>query len=118
LPGDHVDLLPGGIYMASRGGQRAGLPFAAALMTARTFASGKKHGEIPCRGQGPVAGLAAGLEHGPHGICGRSAPDSSAVLPDVHADRHVRLGAGAVVEVGGEGGVAAAAYFPAQRRVG
>jgi hypothetical protein len=27
-------------------------------------------------------------------------------------------GAGAVVEVGGEGGVAASAYFPAQRRVG
>ena len=41
MPGDHVDLLPGGICMASRGCQRAGLPLAAALMTARTFASGK-----------------------------------------------------------------------------
>ncbi len=32
--------------------------------------------------------------------------------------RAVRSGAGAVVEVGGEGGVAASAHFPAQRRVG
>ena len=32
--------------------------------------------------------------------------------------RAVLSGAGAVVEVGGEGGVAASAHFPAQRRVG
>ena len=49
---------------------------------------GEEHGEIPRRGQSPVAGLAAELASCPHGILGRPAPDSSAVLPDVHADRH------------------------------
>src|SRR6266496_1334104 len=48
----------------------------------------EEHGEIPRRGQSPVAGLAAELASCPHGILGRPAPDSSAVLPDVHADRH------------------------------
>jgi hypothetical protein len=48
----------------------------------------EKHGEIPRRGQSPVAGLAAELASCPHGIDGRPAPDSGAVLPDVHADRH------------------------------
>jgi hypothetical protein len=48
----------------------------------------EEHGEIPRRGQSPVAGLASELESCPHGILGRPAPDSSAVLPDVHADRH------------------------------
>src|SRR5690242_4038309 len=48
----------------------------------------EEHGEIPRRGQSLVAGLAAELASCPHGILGRPAPDSSAVLPDVHADRH------------------------------
>src|ERR1700740_682725 len=48
----------------------------------------EEHGEIPRRGQGPVAGLAAELASRPRGIHGRPAPDSGAVLPDVHADRH------------------------------
>jgi len=48
----------------------------------------EEHGEIPRRGQSPAAGLAAELASCPHGIRGRPAPDSSAVLPDVHADRH------------------------------
>jgi hypothetical protein len=48
----------------------------------------KEHRETPRRSQGPVAGLAAELASFPHGIRGRPAPDSSAVLPDVHADRH------------------------------
>jgi hypothetical protein len=47
----------------------------------------EKHGEIPRRGHSPVAGLAAELASYPHGILSRPAPDSSAVLPDVHADR-------------------------------
>ena len=49
---------------------------------------GEEHGEIPRRGQSPVAGPAAELASCPHGIDGRPAPDSSAVVPDVHADRH------------------------------
>src|SRR6516165_9956758 len=48
----------------------------------------EKHGEIPRRGHSPVAGLAAEPASCPHGILSRPAPDSSAVLPDVHADRH------------------------------
>src|SRR5215468_8782299 len=48
----------------------------------------EEHGEIPRRGQSPLAGLAAELASCPHSIRGRPAPDSSAVLPDVHADRH------------------------------
>ncbi len=48
----------------------------------------EEHGEIPRRGQSPVAGLAAELASYAHGILSRPAPDSSAVLPDVHADRH------------------------------
>jgi hypothetical protein len=48
----------------------------------------EEHGEIPRRGQSPVAGLAAELARHTHGIRGRPAPDSSAVLPDVHADPH------------------------------
>src|SRR6516164_5029770 len=53
----------------------------------------EKHREIPRRGHSPVAGLAAEPASCPYGIYGRSAPDSGAVLPDVHADRHaVRIG--------------------------
>jgi hypothetical protein len=48
----------------------------------------EEHGEIPRRSQSPVAGLAAELASCPHGIPGRPAPHSSAVVPDVHADRH------------------------------
>jgi hypothetical protein len=48
----------------------------------------EEHGEILRRGQSPVAGLAAELASCTNGILGRPAPDSSAVLPDVHADRH------------------------------
>ncbi len=48
----------------------------------------EEHGEIPRRGKSPVAGLAAERESCPHGILGCPAADSSAVLPDVHADRH------------------------------
>jgi hypothetical protein len=50
---------------------------------------GVEQGEISRRGQSPVAGLAAELASCPHGIDGRPAADSSVVLPDVHADRHV-----------------------------
>jgi hypothetical protein len=48
----------------------------------------EEHGEVPRRGHSPVTGLAAELASCPHGILGRPAPDSSTVLPDVHADRH------------------------------
>jgi hypothetical protein len=39
-------------------------------------------------GESPVAGLAVELASCPDGIRGRPAPDSSAVLAYVHADRH------------------------------
>jgi len=48
----------------------------------------EEHGEIPRRGQSPVAGLAAELASCPHGIHGCPAPDTCTVVPDVHADRH------------------------------
>src|ERR1700735_4937735 len=48
----------------------------------------EEHGETPRLGQGPVAGLAAELAGGPHGIDGRPAADPRAVVRDVHADPH------------------------------
>jgi hypothetical protein len=62
---------------------------------------GEEHGEVPGRGQGPVAGLGAELEGCPHGIHGRPAPDPGAVLPDVHADRHA-VSAGQLEGLGGD----------------
>ena len=59
----------------------------------------EEHGEIPRRGKSPVSGLAAELASCPHGIRGRPAPDSSAVLPDVHADRHA-VGIGQLQRLG------------------
>ncbi len=62
---------------------------------------GEEHGEIPRRGQSPVAGLAAELASCPHGIRGRPAPDASAVSPDVHADRHA-VSIGQLQRLGGD----------------
>src|SRR6266566_6118143 len=77
---------------------------------------GEEHGEVPRRGQSSVAGFAAELASCPHGIRDRPAPDSSAVLPDVHTDRHaVRHPlstpgvAAAAFSAGGAGCAAAAA---------
>ena len=80
-------LLPGGICMASRGYQRAGLPLAAALMRARTFASGKNTVRFLAAARARSR-ASPPAESGPHSIYSRPAPDSSAVLPDVHADPH------------------------------
>src|SRR5262252_8170092 len=83
---------PGPVTSASRAWLAAAVsgraPFRRCLDDGVNPSLGEEHGEIPRRGQRPVAGLAAALASRPHGILGRPAPDSSAVLPDVHADRH------------------------------
>jgi hypothetical protein len=61
----------------------------------------EEHGEIPRRGQSPVARLAVELERCAHGILDGPAPDSSAVLPDVHADRHA-VSIGQLQRLGGD----------------
>src|SRR5262245_50511673 len=84
---------PGGTWIASRGCQRGRVPFRRCPDDRMHPSFGEEHGQIPRRGQRPVAGLAAELASCPHGIRGRPAPDSRAVVPDVHADRHaVRIG--------------------------